>query len=367
MGYGGQRITGWYFNGVFSTRNLRQRFSPHASRLRTYVIKYSMPKNPKINIALVCTKGGHFEQMTNLSDFYDRYNHFWITNRNKQTETQLKNERTFYIETAHFTRPWTYLSQITPVLKIFAREKPTHVLSTGSGRTALLPFLLSRLLGLKFIFIDTFSRVHGHSKFATFLLKTGNKIYTQWETSKNEKAIYIGPIFKGQERCNKRHDSEYIFVTVGTRDEPYTRLLKGVDDLVKKGAIKGKVVIQAGHTKFNSDAVKTFDFCKPEQVDEFILNAKYVITQESAGIGTQCLRHGTRFIVMPRDYQYGELPTRSDMKEDLHYRLEELGYTKVVTNTDELETAIQNINNLKTGFKFDNSLAIQTLENMVEK
>jgi hypothetical protein len=40
------------------------------------------------------------------------------------------------------------------------------------------------------------------------------------------------------------------------------------------------------------------------------------IGKESAGIGTQCLRANTRFIVMPRDYQYGELPAKSDMNEN---------------------------------------------------
>ena len=104
----------------------------------------------------------------------------------------------------------------------------------------------------------------------------------------------------------------------------------------------------------------------PEEIDKLILNASYVITQESAGIGTQCLKHRTRFIVMPRDYQYGELNTKSDMKEDLHYKLEELGYTKVVRNTDELEKAIENIDNLRLGFNFDNSLAIQTLKKIIE-
>ena len=107
---------------------------------------------------------------------------------------------------------------------------------------------------------------------------------------------------------------------MGTRDEPFTRLIKGVEDLVKKGIIKEKVVMQVGHTKYSSDHVEIFDFCTPEKIDELILNAKYVITQESAGIGTQCLKHKTRFIVMPRDYQYGELPDKSDMKEDLHYQ-----------------------------------------------
>jgi beta-1,4-N-acetylglucosaminyltransferase len=319
----------------------------------------------KMKIALVCTRGGHFEQMTNLSEFYGCYDHFWITNKNKQTENQLRGERVHYIELAHFKKPWTYLFQIPPVLKIFARERPTHIISTGSGRTAFVPFLLTRLFGIKFIYIDTFSRVNGHSKFGTFLLKTRNRIYTQWEDSQNDRAIYIGPIFKQQENRTKFSDSEYVFVTLGTRDEPFTRLIKGVEDLVKKGIIKEKVIIQAGYTKYRSDLVEIFDFCTPEKIDELILNAKYVITQESAGIGTQCLNCRTKFVVMPRDYDYGELPTQSDMNEDLHCKLEELGYTKVVTNASELEQAIINIESCKTGFDFNNTLAIANLHKAV--
>jgi UDP-N-acetylglucosamine transferase subunit ALG13 len=325
----------------------------------------SLTNEKKINIALVCTCGGHFEQMTNLSDFYQQYDHFWVTNRNKQTEGQLKTERAYFIKMAHFKKPWIYAGQLVPVIKIFSRERPTHIVSTGSGRTALVPFLLTLLLGIKFIYIDTFSRVHGHSKFGYFLLKTGNKIYTQWKDPMNNNAVYIGPIFKQQENRNKCYDSEYVFVTVGTRDEPFTRLIKGVEDLVKKGIIKERVIVQAGHTKYRSDCVEVFDFCNPEKIDKLILNARYVITQESAGIGTQCLNSRTKFIVMPRDYQYGELPTKSDMNEDLHCKLEELGYTKVVKNAGELEQAIINIDSCKTGFAFNNSMAISNLHKAV--
>lgn len=326
-----------------------------------------MKNDKKINIALVCTRGGHFEQMTNLSDFFDCYDHFWITNRNQQTESQLKTERVYYIDLAHFKKPWTYLSQVAPVFSVFSKEKPTHILSTGSGRTALIPFFLSRYFNSKFIYIDTFSRVNGHSKFGTFLLKMRRGIYTQWKDPVNEKAVYIGPIFKQQQNCNKCGDAEYVFVTVGTRDEPFTRLIKGVEDLVKKGIIKEKVIVQAGHTKYRSDCLEVFDFCGPDRIDQLILNAKYVITQESAGIGTQCLKYRTKFVVMPRDYQYGELPTKSDMKEDLHCKLEELGYTRVVKNAGELERAIVNIDDCKTGFEFNNSLAIFNLHKAVQE
>ncbi len=320
----------------------------------------------KIKVALVCTQGGHFEQMTNLSEFYEQYDHFWITNRNKQTESLLKTERAYYIIMAHFKKPWVYLYQVAPLLKIFSRERPTHIVSTGSGRTALVPFLLSRLFRTKFIFIDTFSRVNGHSKFGTFMLKTGNRIYSQWKDPRNEQAVFIGPIFKQQKTRPRNGNSNYVFVTLGTRDEPFTRLLRGVEELVKKGVIREKVIVQAGHTKFSSDGIETFDFCMPDKIDELILNARYVITQESAGIGTQCLKHKTKFIVMPRDYQYGELPTKSDMNEDLHLRLEELGFTKVVNSTHEMEEAVVNIASLKVGFTFDNSMAIAMLHEIVK-
>jgi UDP-N-acetylglucosamine transferase subunit ALG13 len=326
-----------------------------------------MKKNENIKIALVCTAGGHFEEMTNLSDFYSCYNHFWITNRTQQTESRLKKERAYYIRGAHFKKPWAYLYQVAPVLKIFLREKPTHVLSTGSGVTAFVPFLVSRLQEVKFIHIDTFCRVLGYSKFGTFLLKMRNKIYTQWPDGQNPNAIYIGPIFKQQANYDKCRDLEHVFVTVGHRTEPFTRLIKGVEELIKRGKIKEKVVIQVGHTEYRSDCVEVFDFCGPEKIDELIQNSRYVITQESSGIGSLCLKYRTKFIVMPRDYQYGELPAKSDMKEDLHWRLQEMGYTRVVRNTNELEKAIENIDNLKVGFSFDNSLAIQTLRSVIEK
>lgn len=323
-------------------------------------------KQREINLALVCTIGGHFEQLTNLSSFFMQYNHFWITNKNKQTVSQLENERTYFINMGHFKKPWTYLFQIPFVIKIFSKEKPTHLLSTGSGRTAFIPFLLAKAFKVDFIYIDTFSRVKGYSKFGSFLLKIGHHIFSQWEDHKNDKVIYIGPVFERLEHVSKRQNSNHVFVTVGTRVEAFTRLIKAVEDLVKNGVIKEKVIVQAGHTQYNSEHLETFDFIYPEKIDELILNAKYVITQESAGIGTKCLKYDTKFFVMPRDYKYGELPAKSDMNEDLHFKLEEMGYTKVVNDVAELEKAVYQIDKLKSGFNFDNKLAIVTLSRIME-
>ncbi len=303
--------------------------------------------------------------MLNLSDLYSQYDHFWITNDNTQTKNQLIDENRYLIGTAHYKQPWTYIAQIPGVIRAFRRERPTHILSTGSGRTAFIPFLFAKAVGLPFLHVDTFSRVNGFSKFGSFLIALRHKIYCQWE-SVNKHTVYIGPIFKTNSQPVKPARLGHVFVTLGTRTEPFPRLLTSVDQLVSEGAITDKVVVQAGHTKFNTPNMTVFDFCTPDQIDDLILNARYVITQESAGIGTKCLKTNTPFIVMPRDYAHRELPSRSDMNEDLHLRLEELGYTKVVHDADQLREAVQKSDSIRTGFTFDNTLAIMTLKKALE-
>ena len=45
-----------------------------------------------------------------------------------------------------------------------------------------------------------------------------------------------------------------IFVTLGTQDKNFDRLLVAIDREIKKGNIKERVVVQAGITEFKSDA-----------------------------------------------------------------------------------------------------------------
>jgi len=303
--------------------------------------------------------------MLNLSEVYSQYDHFWITNSNKQTTSQLVDERRYFIGAAHYKQPWTYLAQVPGVIRAFWRERPTHLLSTGSGRTALIPFLVAKALRLPFLHVDTFSRVNGFSKFGSFLVGIRHRIFCQWESA-NKNTVYIGPIFKANSQPEKPTKVSHIFVTLGTRTESFSRLLTAVDALVKDGSITDKVIVQAGHTKFSSPNLTVFDFCSSDEIDDLILKARYVITQESAGIGTKCLKSNTRFIVMPRDYAYGELPSQSDMNEDLHLRLEELGYTRVIHDASQLREAITKLDSIRTGFAFDNTLAITTLKRIVE-
>lgn len=305
--------------------------------------------------------------MTQLDDFYGRYPHFWITSFGVQTNNFRLDERVYYIPLGHFKKPWTYIAQVPRLLAVFRRERPTHILSIGSGRIVFVPYLLSLVFGARFIHIETFSYVRKPTKMGAFLLKLGIPIFTQWRNAARNDGMYIGPVFKKDIPSNTGLAcSKHVFVTLGTRDEPFTRLIQAVEDLKREGVILEPVIVQAGNTVFKSDKMEIIDFAAPSLMDQLIRDARFIITQESAGTVTKCLRHQKPFIVMPRDYRFRELPAKSDMNEDLHLRLEELGYTRVVHSRDELKAAIGEIEKLRTGFDFDNSRAISKLVALLE-
>jgi UDP-N-acetylglucosamine transferase subunit ALG13 len=324
-------------------------------------------KNKAIKLGLVCAPGGHFEQMLNLSDLYEKYPHFWMTFKHITTEPALRGEKAYYMNAGDFKRPWTYLMQFPQTLRMFLEERPSHILSTGSGTMVFSPFLLSVLFRTKFIHIDTFSHVRGLTKMGNLLYKLGFPVLTQWESSRKIRAIYIGPVLKNTPSSNiLPGPAEHVFVTLGTVWEPFPRLIQSIETLRKEGVIKERVIVQAGFTKFKSDVIEIFDFSPPEKIDYFIRNAKYVVTQESAGIVTKCLKYNKKIIVMPRSYVLKELRSKAYEREDLHIRLEELGYVFIVHNVEEMRTAISKLDSLNVGFKFDNSLAIHKLKELIE-
>ena len=62
-----------------------------------------------------------------------------------------------------------------------------------------------------------------------------------------------------------------ILVTLGTQDKPFTRLLKKIDDLIDKGIIKDKVVVQAGTTKYESNNMEIMDLIPMDEFDNLLI------------------------------------------------------------------------------------------------
>ena len=61
-----------------------------------------------------------------------------------------------------------------------------------------------------------------------------------------------------------------IFVTLGTQDKSFKRLLQAIEKKIKVGKIKDKVIVQAGYTKFQSKYMEVFDLVPMDKFNEYI-------------------------------------------------------------------------------------------------
>lgn len=97
-----------------------------------------------------------------------------------------------------------------------------------------------------------------------------------------------------------------IFVTLGTQDKPFTRLLEAIEQEIENGNITDEVIVQAGFTKYKSDKMKIFDLISQEDFSNYMQKADLIITHGGVGSIITALNHGKKVIAAPRLSKYGE-------------------------------------------------------------
>ena len=93
-----------------------------------------------------------------------------------------------------------------------------------------------------------------------------------------------------------------ILVTLGTQNQSFVRLL----ELIEKSNINDEIIVQAGHTKFESKKMKIFDYIPYEEMTELIKKADLIITHGGTGSILMPLKMGKKVIAVPRLSKYGE-------------------------------------------------------------
>ena len=97
-----------------------------------------------------------------------------------------------------------------------------------------------------------------------------------------------------------------ILVTLGTQDKTFVRLLEKINQLIDRGLIKDKVVVQAGFTKYSSDNMEIFDLIPQDEFNNLMSKADLVITHGGVGNIISALEKNKKVIAVPRLAKYGE-------------------------------------------------------------
>ena len=126
-----------------------------------------------------------------------------------------------------------------------------------------------------------------------------------------------------------------IFVTVGTQDKQFTRLLSAVERAVKKSEITDKVIVQAGNTKYESELLEVLNYIPYEQFNEYLAKADVIITHGGVGNILNALKLGKKVIAVPRLKKYAE--HINDHQLQIVQKMTEKGY--ILSCEDELKIA----------------------------
>lgn len=97
-----------------------------------------------------------------------------------------------------------------------------------------------------------------------------------------------------------------IFITVGTHEQGFDRLIKEVDELIENKKIDEEVFGQIGYCRYKPKNFKFKDLLGEEEMNKYVSKSKIVITHGGPGSIFKALEYGKVPIVVPRDPSFNE-------------------------------------------------------------
>lgn len=134
-----------------------------------------------------------------------------------------------------------------------------------------------------------------------------------------------------------------IFVTVGSRNYPFDRLFKKLDELCEEGVIKGKMFAQTGTSTYQPKYFEYKDFISQDEFMERVKWADIVVSHGASGSIMKALNAGKKVIAVTRLEKYGEHINDHQIQNNEAFA--DNGYVVAVFEMDELGKAFESYYN----------------------
>lgn len=318
----------------------------------------------KIKLCLVASAGGHYNQMINLykilsiSDLSKYFEIYLVFIKRGDTKN---NKKIKYFINPTERNIFKTLKNFYQSFKIFQKEKPDLVISTGAG-DALASMLIAKLFGKKVIFIESFSRFNSLSLTGKLVYNFVDKFYVQWKSMlKFKKAEYIGQLLSIKPIKFKKIKKS-IFLTVGTSSIPFNRLIKFVDDIALE--LKDYTIFgQIGNSNYVPNNFKYERYLTNNEMIDCYRKSNIVICHAGTGSITNALTYSCKVYVMPRLKKYKE--NVDDHQLEIAENFNKIGVINIIDNKKKIinklnkSKKISNIN-----FKFDEKKLIAYIKSV---
>ena len=161
-----------------------------------------------------------------------------------------------------------------------------------------------------------------------------------------------------------------IFVTVGTHEQPFNRLVKKVDELKREGIIKEDVIIQTGFSTYEPMHCEWRKLISYQQMVKNVADARIVITHGGPASFIMPLQIGKTPIVVPRQHQFNE-HVNDHQVEFAESVAQRMGTIISVEDINTLGDIITNYDQIVAGMRHDmssnNAKFNEELEKLVDE
>ena len=157
-----------------------------------------------------------------------------------------------------------------------------------------------------------------------------------------------------------------IFVSLGTQDKSFSRLLELLDKEINKCFITDNIIVQAGYTKYESKNMGIFDYVSKDKFEEYIKNCDILITHGGVGSIFTGLKNNKKVLVMPRLAKYKE--QHNDHQLEIVEEFTNLGYILSFDDAKSFEKAYKKVNSFKPKkYKSNTKNMIKLIEEFIDK
>lgn len=272
---------------------------------------HTTPRDRPIRVCLAASPGGHIALLRAVKGAFEGCEHVWITGHSSQADALravggdvrtlapwARDARGLEGARANLGASWRLARDLRPAL----------VVTSGAG--LVVPFALAaRARGARLVFVETTARVTGASLSGRILSPVAGAVLVQWPELADvyRRARVCRPALL-ERRANAPVATRRsgTFVSVGTRPEPFDRLLAAVDAAVAGGVLPTPVLAQSGASPYRPASYRTSPWLSPDEVARALEESRYVVCHAGSAIVSAAVAAGHRPLVMPRSPERGE-------------------------------------------------------------
>jgi UDP-N-acetylglucosamine:LPS N-acetylglucosamine transferase len=148
-----------------------------------------------MRVLLVCSPGGHLQQMLALEPAWREMDRAWVTLPGPDVDYLLADEETALGHGPTNRSLVNLCRNLGLAWRLLRKRRPEAILSTGAG-LAVPFFLVGRLLGIRLVYVESVTRTESISLSGRLVYPFASRFFAQWPAAADrlKRAEYRGGV-----------------------------------------------------------------------------------------------------------------------------------------------------------------------------